>query len=358
MNIDKKNSLFILLVIIVCNLSLFAQSEDIGYKLIEPNQVPSVLSMLASATQNNFEKINTWQGVISHNTIETTRGEKAKEYLSKYTEAEPKKSINEIQRFYNKNLEFKIDVANDKFFSISDSTEPFIYMEPHEGKAYTANWGPDELIFIATSEYEIKMIPLESKHNVVKNRLARKYPRGAFRMTDPRDVFNIGSKTLWLTLSQLSQHLQTPDIEHFGVVIKEKANNGKMTYRVEISDPAEGFPFQIIVLSGEVGFNCTLIQNWYDGDTLMSEITTEFVNHQGIFLPKKWEKSQYYQDGGLMRQEFNTIEQQETNKPIQESTFSAQNYLNEGGKLRDRIAGKEYKRKNGKLLEISRKSKD
>lgn len=351
MRIDS--SLIISSVVMICSLSIIVHAVDTDYKMIDSNNVPDVLSMLASATQANYEKIDTWKGQISHMTISTTRGEKAAEYLSKFTEAKPDESINELQRLYYLTINYEIDTKSDKFFSISKSTEPYIYIEPDKSKSYTANWSPDELIFLATPEHEIKMIPLDTSiNNVVINRLARKLPRGSFRMTDPRDIFHIGSKTLWLTLSLLSQHLKTPDIEKYDIVIKEISLNSNTAYRIEIFEPNEDYHFQVLVLSGDAGFNRTYIENWYDKDSLMSKTITEFINIEGVFLPKKWEMLQYYKDGGLMRQEINTVEHQQINTPILNDTFSTQKYLTEGSEFRDRIAGKKYKYENNKLVEM------
>jgi hypothetical protein len=355
---NKKSFSAILSVIIICSLSSFTRAEDIDYKIIEPNEVPNVLLKLASATQANFNKIKTWQGNVINETVFTIRGEKVREYLSESSEAEPNESINEIQRLYKKEIEFKIDVENNRFFSFSDrSTEPYTYIDTDKGKSYAANRGPEEQLFLVTSEHEIEITPLSwrGKDNAVTSRIAMKRPPGATDLTDPRDVFRIGYKTLWLTLSQLAQHLQMPNIEKLGIVIKEKSAGGHKTYRIEISDPGVVHPSQIFVLGDEVGFNRTYIENWYDKDSLMSKTTTEFVNLQGVFLPKKWEFSQYYRDGGLMRQEFNTIETQQINVPIPDSTFSELTYLSSGDRLRDRITNKDFECKNGKLVELVKK---
>jgi hypothetical protein len=355
---NKKSLSVILTVIIICNPSIFAQAKEIDYKIIEPNKVPDILSILASTTQANFDKIKTWQGRISHTAIETTRGEKAAEYLSKFTKAEPNESTNEIQRLYNRTIEFKIDVEHNRFFSFSDrSTEAYTYIDTEKGKSYLANRGPEEQLFLVTSEHEIEITPLgwRGKDNAITSRIAMKRWSGATALTDPRDVFHIGYKTLWLTLSQLSQHLKMPNIEKYNIVIKEMPTNNNITYRIEIYRPNENYPFQVLVLSGEVGFNCTYIENWYDKDSLMSKTTTEFVKLQGVFLPKKWEFSQYYRDGGLMRQEINSIENQQINVPIPESTFSELTYLHSGDRVRDRITNKDFEYENGKLVELVKK---
>jgi hypothetical protein len=195
-----------------------------------------------------------------------------------------------------------------------------------------------------------------TKDNVISSRIAIKERAGAIRIINPKEAFYIGEKTLWLSLSQLSQSFQIPGIEKFGVVIKKKSKDDQIIYRIEISDPGKDKPFSIVILSSEAGFNRTYIENWYDGGSLMSKTTTEFVNQQGVFLPKKWKMSQYYQNGGLMRQGDCTIEEMQINKPIPDSTFSELSYLIDGDRYNDKIQSKKYTVKTGKLVELAKKS--
>jgi len=357
--LNTKYILIILSVVMIWSLNGFAQADDTDYKIVDSNEVPGVLSMLATAAQSNFEKIKTWQGQIARETLSTTRGEDAARLLTKFTNAEPSDSLNEIQRLYNTTIEFKIDVENNRFFSFSGRAEPYIYVDTEKGKAYTSSWSPEELIFLVTSEYEIKMMPLnETKNHVVLNRLALKSWSGTTRITDPRKLFYIGERTSWLTLSMASQVLQIPNVERAaGAVIKRKSTDDNTTYRIEISEPGKDRPYMAFVLSSEAGFNRTFIENWYDDGSLMSNTTTEFVNLQGVFLPKKWEISQYFPDGGLRRHEDCTIEHQQINISIPDSAFSEHTHLRDGDRFRDNIARKKFEYKGGKLIEDEKKSK-
>jgi hypothetical protein len=355
---NMKSILIILLVAIVLSPNGLAQVDGADYEIVDDNDIPDVLSMLVTATQANFEKIKTWQGRIARETLSTTRGKDAARLLTKYTDAEPNDSLNEIQRFYNRTIEFKIDVENNRFFSFSGRSEPYIYVDTEKGKAYTSSWSPEESIFLVTSEYEIEIMPLnETKDHVVLNRLAIKEQAGATAITDPRKEFHTGGRLLWVSLSMLSENLKTPDIEHFGIIIKKKTSGEHIIYRIEISDPGKSIPFNIFILDSKAGFNRTYMENHYDENGwLMSEVTTEYINFNGVFLPKKWKVSQYFPDGGLMRQVINTIENQQINISIPESKFSVNTYLSDGDKLRDNIANKEYTYQNGKLVEAEKKS--
>ena len=121
-----------------------------------------------------------------------------------------------------------------------------------------------------------------------------------------------------------------------------------------MSDPGKNRPFCIFTLSSEVGFNRTYFEEWNDEDgSLIAIITTDFVKLNDVFLPKKWSFFQYFPDGELMRQEINTIENQQINVTIPERTFSEIAYLNSGDRFIDKIDGKEYKYQDEKLVLVA-----
>lgn len=354
---NTKCILIILSVAMIWSPNGIAQVDDTDYKIVEPNDVPDVLSMLAAVTQANFEKIKTWQGRITNKNIITIRGGQAAGLLAEYTDAEPNDSVKEIQGISNVTIEFKIDVENNRFFSLSKCTEHPVYLDPQSNTVYpSSRWGPTESIQIAASEHQIKISPLNwTKDNVILSRIALKERFRPIHRNDPREVFYIGEKTLWLLLSHLDQALQILGIEKSSVVVKKKSIGDNIAYRIEISEASKDIPLSIIILSSEAGFNNTFVENRYKDGSLMSQITTEFVNLEGVFLPKKWEMSIYYPDGGLMRQEDCTIEHQQINISIPDSKFSELTYLRDGDKLRDKIAGKEFEYKDGKLVELATK---
>lgn len=348
-------SILILLVLIIPGSNTITQAVETDYEIVDPNEVPSILSILASATKTNYEKIHTWQGQITSKRIITIRGEKAKQLLRKNTDANTNNLPSKIQVIHNNRIEYKIDMANNHFFSLSDRTEPPAYLDPENGKVYPLQWGPGESIQIVTPEYQTEIDPASwrKKDKTITSRIATKKSsyRPANRI-DPREEFYIGNKTLWLSLSQLVQAGQISGIPHYGIVIKKKISDDNTIYLMEISEPGKDYPFQVLVFSGEAGFNRTYIENWSNADSLMSKTTTKFVEHQGVFVPEKWEMLQYFPDGELMRQEDCMIEHQQINEPMPENTFSVQNYMSNGDKLKDNIAGKEFKYKNGELIEI------
>ena len=355
---NKRTLSITLLTVVIFSINGLTQAENSDYITVEPNRIPEILSMLESTTKSNYEKINTWQGQIIIEKAFTIRGEKAKQLLRKNTDADTNNLPSKIQVIHNNRIEYKINMADDHFFSLSDRTKPPAYFDSENKKLYHLNWGPGESIQIVTPEYQTEISPASwgKKDKTITSRIATKVsPYRPIQRIDPREVFYIGNKTLWLSLSQLIQAGQISDIPHFGIDIKEKVSDDNTIYRMEIFRPDEDYPFQILVFSSEAGFNLTYIENWHNADSLTSKKTTEFIEHQGIFVPEKWEMLQYFTDGGLMRQETCTIEEQQINKPIPQNTFSALTYLHNGDELRDRITNKEFKYENGALVETAQK---
>ena len=335
-----------------------AKEDDTEFKIVDANEISGILSMLASTIQGNFEKIKTWQGRIIQETISTNRGDSADEILKTFTDVDPNNIPNEYQRIAKYTTEFKIDVENNRFFSFMDSAELYIYMNPKKNTVYQSRRrsGPEkELVRIVTSEHQTEITPASwrSKDNAVSSRVAVKELPGTSRITDPRKVFYWGNKILWLSLRQILQNLQTPGISHFGVVIKKKSAGNNTTYRLELSDSGKDKPFGMYIFSSEAGFNQTYFETYYDNGSLRSKKTIEFAKVQDVYLPKKWEVLQYFEDGGLMRQENCTVENQEINKSIPDDTFSERKYLHEGDIFRDKIAGKEYKYQDANLVFIA-----
>ena len=350
---NKKCVLIILSVVIIWNPSVLVQANDIEYETLDTNEIPNVLSMLASVTQANYEKIKTWECRVTENSMITIKGKIAAELLSKHTNAEPNDSIDEIKRFSVKKIDFKIDMGKNWLYSNSDSNEPYIYLDPDKGKRHLSNRGPEEMIYISKPEYQMEILTYsKTKGGIILNKLARKERAGKFRITDPREAFSIGEKKLWFTLSQLSQALQIPDSKKFGVVVKKKSVDDNITYRIEISMPGENWPFMVLVMSSETGFNLTYMENQYDEASLRSKTTIEFVNLKGVFLPSKWKISQYSPKGGLIKEKILTVEHQNINNTISEITFSERSYLNDGDKYRDEITKKKYIYQNEQFIEV------
>ncbi|MDD5063666.1 MAG: hypothetical protein PHQ35_02755 [Phycisphaerae bacterium] len=349
--------LAVLSIAMICSVNCPAREDGGDYTIVEPNEIPGILSIIASSIQGNFEKIKTWQGWITDVSVTSVRGELAGELLKKASkDVDPNNLPDEIQVIHNSRTEYKINVANNHFSSLSDRTEPPAYLDPKNSKIYPLDWGPGERIFLITSDYktEITAASWGTKDKVISSRMAVKEPPGGVHKLDPRKVFYFGEKTFWRALRNILQNIQTPDIEHYGVVIKKRVAGDNTTYRLEISDSGKKL-LSTHIFSSEMGFNQTYFETYFDDGSLRSKKTIEFTKVQNVFLPKKWEGAVYFRDGGLDWQEDCTIENQQINMPIPDNTFSELTYLNSGDKVRDKITNKDFEYKNGALVELVKK---
>ena len=122
---DCKKSVFIffLLTVIFHSTSL-TQANDTDYKAVDPEKTLDILELLVSDTKANFEKIKTWEGRITTETITSIRGEMAAEIFDTYTDAKPKDSLNEIQQIIKKSVEYKIDMKNNRFTATANVNLP------------------------------------------------------------------------------------------------------------------------------------------------------------------------------------------------------------------------------------------
>jgi len=191
-----------------------------------------------------FEKIKSWEGRGIYEERNTIRGSRAAEYLLKYKNAEPNEPPEEIQRMIHNTIEFKSDLKSSRFFCFLDYLEPPAYRDPRNNTTYSLDWGPGEIAFIDTPEYQITISPESwSKDCIIREKCARKQSPRAVDFPDPRKVFYWGNRTVWKTLTMFSQSLQTSGGETYGVVLKEKSAGDHIIYRLEISMPGKNRPF-------------------------------------------------------------------------------------------------------------------
>jgi hypothetical protein len=281
----------ILSIAMICGLKCSAKENDMNFTTVDPNEIPSILAMIASAIQIDFEKIKTWEGRIANVSTTAIRGEKAGELLKKASNDVDLNNLpDEIQVIHNNRIEYKIDVANDLFFSLLDRTEPPAYLNQKNGKIYPLDWGPGEQILLVTSYFQTEITPANwsKKDKVISSRIAIKEQTGTTLIIDPKKVYYFGEKTLWRALRDILQNIQTPDIEHYGVIVKKKSTGNNTTYRLELLSPKNKL-LGMYIFSSEAGFNQTYFETYYDDSSLRSKKIIEFEKVQGVYLPKIWE---------------------------------------------------------------------
>lgn len=344
-----------------------ANDTSMEFRRVDPNQVPDELAMLAVVTKANYEKIKTWQGKILFEITRISRGAYAADILKRHAGVALAKDPNEFAQIVEGTIEYKIDVKNNYLFRYLNRPTPTEYIDIDKGTIYQALSKSLEDRVIITSEYRIESCPNHKKKDgTITGRIAKKQVHNQSFIyaddSDPRHCFNIGTPA-WVVLSQLSENLrlyQQGTVNSTFIVVLEKAQTAKgAVYRVRMTSPTGSSPWvdERFVLDGEKGFNPTYIEVKNDKGIKVSEITTDFIEIQGIFLPSKRRVVQYDDSDGRMRRDAQwAFSDMQVNMPLPENTFSLNNLgLHDGDSYVDEITKKKYLYKDGgNLVEVNK----
>jgi hypothetical protein len=362
-NFYEKIVVGVLVIAVIFTLVRPAIGADTGgFQKIDPNKVPDELAMLSAVTKANYEKIKTLQGKVTFEDTIIYRGAYAADLLKRHAGITIKEP-NELADIAEGTTEFKLDLGKNLFFKYMNRPKPMEYIDLDKGIAYTSSEGSFERTGIITGEYKIESYPYtKKKDGTILTRMAekrlRRQPEIITDDSDPRIGFNIG-RPVWELLSQFSDGLRSynkGDINTFYDVVLEKEQTAKgITYRMQLTDPGASQPFEKFVLDGEKGFNPTYIEVKNDKGITISEITTDFIKIEGIFLPSKRHVIQYDgADGRLRREAKSTFSNMQVNMTLPKNTFSLNNLgLCNGDKFVDKILNKEYTYQDANLVSIA-----
>lgn len=359
----KKMTIVALVIMAILSFVNPVIGDNIGtFQKIDPNKIPDVLAMLAATTYENYEKIKTLKGQVSFEDMIIYRGVYAADRLKQkagITIKEPNK-LADISEGIS---EFKLDLKKNILFKNVKWPNPDNFIDFNSNAIYPSLSGAKERTNIITNEYELESYPYTmEKDGTVLSRIAEKRKLNKSGIikdeSDPRICFAIG-RPVWELLSQFSSGLRNyyrGDVNVFYDVVLEKKQTAKgSSYRVQLKNPGATQPFEVFVLDGEKGFNPTYIEVINDNGVKISEITTDFNEINGIFLPIQRQVLQYDgNDGLLRRQSDSTFRDLQVNISFPENTFSINNLgLKNGEKFVDKIAGKEYKYQDANFVPIA-----
>jgi hypothetical protein len=327
------------------------------------------LAKLSLASLANYEKINTWQGKITSESMMIYRGGPAAHVLeidANIPAIERQTSISkdakDVVRRGAGEIEFKIDFTNNRSFRYVKQSRPSEYDIFATGQSFTSLSGTSEKTKIITSEFEIESQPVRwKKDGTVLQRMAKKQlisKSQALRDTlDPRICFYTGSPA-WELLSLLSgecrKHNQG-DVNNAYTIDLEEAPPAS-AYIIRLMRPGHTQWFEEFVFDGAKGMNPTHIEVKNDSGLTISRIDTDFHKMNGVFLPSKRHVRQYDgTDGNLRRDVEWNFSDVKVNTPLPKNTFSLDNLgLHDGDKYVDETTKKKYIYKgNGKIVEIN-----
>jgi hypothetical protein len=339
-------------------------SYAMEFKEVDPNKIPDELTMLANVTKANYEKIKTWEGRIlseSKTVLTMTAGPR---FLEKQTGVKLAQEPNELTIIRERVIEFKIDIETDSIYKQTIHTKPLEYLDIKKNITYHASNSLSEMKSITLANEEVICFPnRKSKDGRILSRMARKrdrYPSQTYAHdSDPRSCFNVGNP-IWIVLSQLSENLrlsQQGSVKKAFIVVLESAQaENSIIYRLQMTSPSGVAPYisEQFILDGRMGFNPTSIEVRNDKEIMITEVATDFIEVQGIFMPVQKQVIQNDGQSGLLREEEKWILSDiQINKSLPKDTFTLDNILQDGDDYVDETNNKKYRYKEGgKLVEI------
>ena len=365
------------ITIIFCLIYPAIGNDAIKFQRIAPDKVPDELAKLADVTKANYEKIKTWQGkVASESSYFYYRGEKTADLLRRHAGIKSIAEPNELTMTGKSAMEFNIDMKNNLLFRYQNRSKPIEYIDTEKGVTYTSLEESSESTRIIAGEYEIKSYPYTMKKDgTILSRRVRKQPRRQSQIitddSDPRYCYSIG-KPVWVLLSEFSEGIRrynkdpngavgTLPNSAFGGVVLEKAKTAKgVTYLMKFTIPGASLPDEEkFIFDGEKGFNPVYVEVKTDKGIKISEITRDFIEVQGIFLPAKQQVLQYDRsDGRLRRMAESTFSDMKVNMELPDKIFSYKNLgLKNGDEFIDEIEKKEYTYQDANLVPVKNKDK-
>ena len=357
-----KEMVMVILITIIIILAPPEIKAEIGeFQIIDSNKMTDELSMLASVTKVNYEKIKTLQGKTSFEEMVIYRGAYAADLVKRHAGITIKEP-NEIAELSEGKCEFKVDFVKNLFFKYMKLIKPMEYFDIDNGISYQSVEGSSEMKKIITEKYEIESYPYTKKRDGTilsraADKRARKHSEIITDDSDPRISFNLVIP-VWELLLQFSEGLRSfnkGDINSFYNVVIEKAQTIKgITYRIQFTEPGASHPFETFVLDGEKGFNPTYIEVKNDEGIIISIIKTDFIKIEDIFLPSKRHVIQYDGNDGRLRREYkSTFTNLKVNMNLPENTFSIKNLgLSDGDTFKDSVEGKQYRYQDANLIPI------
>ncbi len=370
-NFYKRIADDISIILIVFSLIYPATGAEVTeFQKVEQNKVPDELNMLVSVTKSNYEKIKTWQGRISSESTLIYRGKNAAEMVKDQagvTIQEP----NELASTGKGVTEFKIDLEKNLLFRKQNRPNPTEYIDLDTGFTCSSLDKSYQSLIITANDYEIDSSPYTMKKDgTVLTWLAEKRPHNHaaqtetdFGESDPRHCFSIGLPP-WVLLSRMSEGVRLynqdpngadgnmPNKAFRSVTVEKTQTEKGAVYQVQAEQGSYEFKY---VFEEKNGFNPTHIEVKKGKGIKISEITTDWVEIQGIFMPKEEQIMQFDDnDGRLRRLKKRIFSDMQVNMALPENTFSIKNLgLKNGDKFVDKIAQKEYKYQDANLIFVA-----
>ena len=387
----KSKKLFKLCVYTAIFLMVYISDTTIGgqnsletrqFQPIEKESISDILSQISTKTQENYKRINTWQGEVEFTSEIVNKGDAAEEIFKNRTTGQGKTPQSILQHAFG-TIKFVIDIKNESNYEYLFRPESMQYIDVNSGTFLNLLPGfsyPVHRILIVTPQEYLECAPIGytdttsgiiSSRRVVKKALEKSNKdvsdqrntvsrEGIF---DPRNFIYINSESgFWDYLASCKRRFEKKDKEPNLPPLKfeESRDSNDIVYHMLM-------PFRIskkqhIFISTYFASKAcsNIVKSEMLGPELQKQscIEIEYSVIDGINVPCRIVSYTYdISDGSVTQKKEYVFKNQQLNKPIPAETFTYKNLgLKENDKFIDEIENKEYRYKEAtKTLELIEK---
>ena len=340
------------------------------FRLMDPNLIPDILTMISTHVRNNYEQIETWQGGNVFTIDRIYEGTAAEHKFNTCTDG-----AGEIHEVIKKRIEgwsqFAIDLEKDLLYKKVVRENPPHYIDLETGRNLGTKSVPSQRITIVAPEYYIDQGPFTTRKGFITNRKAVKEARqkglmcgkSSIPVSDPREAFVVGGAPIWETLPKYVDYIDQHgkfNVAGYPFKIKEYADGDLTEYHVQIPTriSSEYYRFITMVFSSRKGFNIVLYKETDSKDQLLRKKTWDYDLIGEVYVPSRTNEQIFErEDGKLNYEEEYKYKNEKINKPIPAETFTINNLgLKDGDEFIDKTTGEEFKYQDGKLIELRQES--
>jgi hypothetical protein len=360
-----RNFIIILTWVILAN-SLFAADIN-SFKPVDPNEIPSLLNMIADAAENNYTEIKTWKGEVISEMEYVYEGKAVEKIFKSNTNAEgptPRAIKNTAETI----TKFCLDAEKDTIFADTTFVKPSNYVDLDTGRDLGASGVPGEQKGILTKDYFLKVRPAARRNGAVTKHTAIKEKRETCvncqnpPLFDPRETFYSG-RPVWETLRSVSKWLKEKgalNVNGQSMTLEIQKEGDSTIYRLTIPNKVmEGTTvLNTMLFSSDEGFNIIMSRVSEIDGRVLQNATWDYEISKGIYLPKQTVQENYNaQVGSLSYRKKMLFKNVQVNQPISAETFSITNLgLKDGDTYDDRIENKRFIFRGGEIRPEGKKS--
>jgi hypothetical protein len=350
-----------LLIISLLLFTSFADGEPNDFKPVSSNDVNYVLNMLAAHIQDNYDRINTWEGEIEYTYHKWYRDNSAEIEFRDHVQSN-EQAPGEFEKTANGKKGFVIDSKKDNISIHYIPIGQMSLLDTKTNRSFESDADRREETVIVTPNYLMECGPYRYDYKGNKKELVQrigiKRPVPSNPMMtweeDPRVTLKSRGLPIWIQLESLiKKGLKQGG---FSIKLEKRADNGFVEYRLEEPVVADGNAFGLMrmIFPGNKGFIITEYEYTDTNGNIQAKQTIDFTLIDGIYLPSLRHTLQYDENGRIQTDKTEIFKNIRVNKTIPEDSFTYENAgLKNGDFVKDEITNKKYEYRDANLILIT-----